>query len=614
MDATNASFSFSFSPPKVSGLLGDDDDFENAMHEQDSFGFGTPVLPPVEKPSVQFQLDEAPNSIINSTPSPKRTYAKTPSQTRTPLRVVQDSDVIRQTLTPGRFESLKNGVDALLAPFDMDSTNALPNSPEVSEATTDILNGMIPPSHSSTSADSISNETHVDMRRGAENFTFSLDLSPILERSPVIQNTVEQPIDAGIASPSPRRIDFVTSPDVNRSPPIFQTTANVAFALVEQITSNSAEEETRSFSRESEIATTSRPIKRPVDEPPIDNEPRKKTRPTANERQPVKKSAKLSSRNEKPTSQVGSSRSARPETSRRATTSSSSEATSSRSKKPSSNVAVPQPKPTRTASTITRPAVVAAKPTTKKVASVVVSKPVPWKKRNVEEAETNNVESLASKEHGDLQNGKVDQETEVPGSGYQAMPENTVPDRMNSSELFNVVHPGEASKPSSSRHTPFSNQSKPPPAPVFTVGAKPASSSSKDKRTSRHKPPQQLASSAPATQAPRFKSSVHAVPDFKALHASLTSKTPPVKVTVPRSPPRNLDARLAKRETFDKKVKEAEREREREKEEERKRREEEEEKDLKEERKRRVVKAHEVPSWYKDAPKVGRRRGKEGDA
>jgi len=60
---------------------------------------------------------------------------------------------------------------------------------------------------------------------------------------------------------------------------------------------------------------------------------------------------------------------------------------------------------------------------------------------------------------------------------------------------------------------------------------------------------------------------------------------------------------MKERREFDEMVREKEREKERLEEEQRKLKEEEDEKELKELRKKLVPKAHEVPEWYKEAPK-----------
>ncbi len=75
--------------------------------------------------------------------------------------------------------------------------------------------------------------------------------------------------------------------------------------------------------------------------------------------------------------------------------------------------------------------------------------------------------------------------------------------------------------------------------------------------------------------------------------------------TVPHSPQFTTKKRLVSRHAFDEQLREKEREKEMEMEEERKRREVEEERELKEMRKALVIKAHEVPEWYKEVPRKG---------
>ncbi|KAF9022421.1 hypothetical protein BDZ89DRAFT_1070700 [Hymenopellis radicata] len=75
--------------------------------------------------------------------------------------------------------------------------------------------------------------------------------------------------------------------------------------------------------------------------------------------------------------------------------------------------------------------------------------------------------------------------------------------------------------------------------------------------------------------------------------------------TIPHSPQFTTKKRLVSRHAFDEQLREKEREKELERDEERKRREVEEERELKERRKALVIKAHEVPEWYKDVPRKG---------
>lgn len=65
----------------------------------------------------------------------------------------------------------------------------------------------------------------------------------------------------------------------------------------------------------------------------------------------------------------------------------------------------------------------------------------------------------------------------------------------------------------------------------------------------------------------------------------------------------STDERIKERRIFDERIKEKEAEMERALEERRKQREQEEEREVRELRRKAVPKAHEVPEWYKDAPR-----------
>ncbi|KAJ7264495.1 hypothetical protein B0H12DRAFT_1101977 [Mycena haematopus] len=99
----------------------------------------------------------------------------------------------------------------------------------------------------------------------------------------------------------------------------------------------------------------------------------------------------------------------------------------------------------------------------------------------------------------------------------------------------------------------------------------------------------------------------YTIPDFKAMHATLAAQdalrrsqlAPTVPVTIAFS----TDIRAKERELFDEKFREKERELEAAREVQRREREQEEAKELKDLRKRAIPKAHEVPGWYKEAPK-----------
>ena len=107
----------------------------------------------------------------------------------------------------------------------------------------------------------------------------------------------------------------------------------------------------------------------------------------------------------------------------------------------------------------------------------------------------------------------------------------------------------------------------------------------------------------------------HPPPDFKAIHAafdaSLVQRKENIRPTVPLAMQWETDLRMQERRKFDEKVKEREREREREEEERKKLREMEEEGEVRELRKRLIVKAHDVPEWYSKMPK-SKRKGQVG--
>ncbi|KAJ3544605.1 hypothetical protein NMY22_g2721 [Coprinellus aureogranulatus] len=110
---------------------------------------------------------------------------------------------------------------------------------------------------------------------------------------------------------------------------------------------------------------------------------------------------------------------------------------------------------------------------------------------------------------------------------------------------------------------------------------------------------------------PTVDKELYSVPDFKSLHAAnnaaLARKRQKVlqesHPTVPVAPRFATDARLEERHRFEEKVKEKERREREEMEAKRRQKEAEQERELRELRKKAVPKAHEVPEWYKDAPK-----------
>ncbi|KAJ7589679.1 hypothetical protein C8J56DRAFT_718856, partial [Mycena floridula] len=97
------------------------------------------------------------------------------------------------------------------------------------------------------------------------------------------------------------------------------------------------------------------------------------------------------------------------------------------------------------------------------------------------------------------------------------------------------------------------------------------------------------------------------IPDFKALHsahdAQLALRKEHIVPIVPLSKELPTEARARERAKWDQKVRERELEMEREREEQRKAREIEQEKEIRELRRKAIPRAHEVPEWYKDAPK-----------
>ncbi|KAJ6566440.1 hypothetical protein B0H19DRAFT_1137840 [Mycena capillaripes] len=107
----------------------------------------------------------------------------------------------------------------------------------------------------------------------------------------------------------------------------------------------------------------------------------------------------------------------------------------------------------------------------------------------------------------------------------------------------------------------------------------------------------------------------YTIPDFKTMHASQAAqnalrrsqRAPTVSLPIAFS----TDIRARERELFDDKVRAKERNLEAAREVERRAREEAEEKELRELRKRAVPKAHEVPDWYKEAPKRNHGAGQD---
>jgi hypothetical protein len=109
------------------------------------------------------------------------------------------------------------------------------------------------------------------------------------------------------------------------------------------------------------------------------------------------------------------------------------------------------------------------------------------------------------------------------------------------------------------------------------------------------------------SQSQRDKKYLSSIPDFKALHAAhdaeLALRKENIRPTIPLPIRWETDERVKERQKFDEMMKEKEREQERLMEVRRKEQEEQEEREVKELRKKAIPKAHEVPEWYKEAPK-----------
>jgi hypothetical protein len=97
------------------------------------------------------------------------------------------------------------------------------------------------------------------------------------------------------------------------------------------------------------------------------------------------------------------------------------------------------------------------------------------------------------------------------------------------------------------------------------------------------------------------------IPDFKAQHAqqeaAIAHRKENIHPTVPLPLELHTHERAKEREKFDQILKEKERELEREMEKRRKEKEENEAREVRDLRKKAVPRAHDVPEWYKEAPK-----------
>lgn len=101
------------------------------------------------------------------------------------------------------------------------------------------------------------------------------------------------------------------------------------------------------------------------------------------------------------------------------------------------------------------------------------------------------------------------------------------------------------------------------------------------------------------------------IPDFKAIHAAQEAelalrRREHVAPVVPLPIELSTETRAKERAKFDERIREKEREMEIVMEMRKRQREEEEEREIKELRKKAVPRAHEVPEWYREAPKLER--------
>ncbi|KAK0193467.1 hypothetical protein F5146DRAFT_1030769 [Armillaria mellea] len=183
-------------------------------------------------------------------------------------------------------------------------------------------------------------------------------------------------------------------------------------------------------------------------------------------------------------------------------------------------------------------------------------------------------------------------------------------------------------KPTSSRSKASTSSSKPRPQPppsrqptTTTTSLGPSRSRSTSARsqnesslaaeafgTSKSKtPPVNAQPTASTNKTLSSSSRRNPIPDFKALHAAeqarLAARKEHIIPVKPIAKEFSTDERIKERRIFDERIKEKEAEMERALEERRKQREQEEEREVRELRRKAVPKAHEVPEWYKDAPR-----------
>lgn len=194
----------------------------------------------------------------------------------------------------------------------------------------------------------------------------------------------------------------------------------------------------------------------------------------------------------------------------------------------------------------------------------------------------------------------MDTDTEVPVVGLQA----TVIEESSESVLMREPEPVEEDTARLDPEQPVAGPSRQAPRVFGSASTKPepfnfSVSSRSNSRASTF---------ASQSRASRSTSSrVNPVPDYKALHAShnalMASRRQHVHPTIPIPLELSTESRAKERARFDEIMREKEHEQQRLEEEERRKKEAEELMELKELRKRTFVKAHEVPEWYKDAPR-----------
>ncbi|KAK0495147.1 hypothetical protein EDD18DRAFT_1354336 [Armillaria luteobubalina] len=207
-------------------------------------------------------------------------------------------------------------------------------------------------------------------------------------------------------------------------------------------------------------------------------------------------------------------------------------------------------------------------------------------------------------------------------------PASTTDDRPPKREKKPKPKPPIITKPTSSRSKASTSSSKPRPQPpplrqptTTTASLGPSRSRSASAHsqnesslaadafgTSKSKtPPVNAQPTASTNKTLSSSSRRNPIPDFKALHAAeearLAARKEHIIPVKPIAKEFSTDERIKERRIFDERIKEKEAEMERAFEERRKQREQEEEREVRELRRKAVPKAHEVPEWYKDAPR-----------